>query len=78
MCMSSLEVQSQAVRVEFVLAVAAGHLARHHVAAVLALDDRVGGEHHVSFRQLSHVACPLGAVIDYHLCPTHKHIYVCL
>ena len=45
-----LEVQPQALRPEFLLAVAALHFVGHLVPPVLALDDGVRGEDHIGTR----------------------------
>ena len=61
------EVNLQAVRLKPLAAVLAGDLFRLHIAPMLALDDTVRRQHHVSLRQLSWVCRPLIAMEYEHL-----------
>ncbi len=57
----------QAVRLEPLVAVFAGNLVRLNIAAVLALNDAISCQHHISTRQFSRVCSALVAMEDHHL-----------
>jgi len=61
------EMDLQALRLEFLLAVLAGDLVLLHIAPVLALNDTVCGQHDISIRQLSRVCCALVAMEHHNL-----------
>ena len=61
------EVDLQAFGLEPLVAVLAGNLVGFNIAPVLALNDAVRCQHHISLRQLSWVCSPLIAMKHHHL-----------
>ena len=64
------EVDLQAVGLESLVAVLAGDFVGFNIAPMLALNDAVRCQHHISLCQLSWVCCPLIAMKHHHL---HNH-----